>query len=221
MVDSFEKKRIKVVIADDHEMVRSGIKKMLSKSPDIDFLAEARNGREAIHVVEIYEPDILITDIIMPGMTGIEAVRQLRETNKELKIIMLSALEEYNYIEEAISAGADAYLSKIVSSKELLEAIGRVIDGERVFSSSIINIIEDKYREYDIDKEELISITRREQDILNQIALGKTNQVIAEELFISKRTVEVHRANILQKLGISNAAELMRYAVMSRFNTYN
>ena len=221
MVDSFEKKRIKVVIADDHEMVRSGIKKMLSKSPDIEFLAEARNGREAIHVVEIYEPDILITDIIMPGMTGIEAVRQLRETNKELKIIMLSALEEYNYIEEAISAGADAYLSKIVSSKELLEAIGRVIDGERVFSSSIINIIEDKYREYDIDKEELISITRREQDILNQIALGKTNQVIAEELFISKRTVEVHRANIMQKLGISNAAELMRYAVMSRFNTYN
>lgn len=211
--------KIKVVIADDHEMVRSGIRKMISKCPHIEFLGEARNGREAIDMVAEYSPDIIISDIIMPVMTGIEAVRELRQINPDIRIIMLSAMEEYAYIEDAISAGANAYLSKIVSSKELIEAIDRVYQGERVFSSSILKIIEDKYRGYDIEKDEIVSLSKREQEVLDQIALGKTNQEVADELFISKRTVEVHRKNIMQKLGIKNAAELMKYALVKHLKT--
>lgn len=206
--------KIRVVIADDHEMVRSGIRKMIAKSPNIEFLGEAINGREAIELVREYSPDILISDLIMPVMTGIEAVRELRQNNTSIRIIMLSAMEEYAYIEDAISAGANAYLSKVVSSKELIEAIEKVYIGERVFSTSILKIIEDKCKGYDIEKDEIVSISKREQEVLDQIALGKTNQEVADELFISKRTVEVHRKNIMQKLGIKNAAELLKYALV-------
>jgi DNA-binding NarL/FixJ family response regulator len=150
----------------------------------------------------------------MPQMNGIEAVTLLRQENTETKLIILTAFEDSLHIERALEAGADGYLAKDISAKDLNSALFKAVAGERVFSNSILRILQNKYVPYSEKDETMITISPREQEIMNLLAQGKTSQQISDELFISIRTVQAHRSNIMQKLGIKNAAGLVRYAVI-------
>lgn len=206
---------IKIVIADDHQVVRAGIRRLLSIEKTIQILDEACNGEEAIEKIKYYEPDVALLDIFMPRLTGIEALSKIKMNNPEVFVIMLTAYEDSEHLELALKAGADGYLSKEVGFRELIEAIHSVTDGERVFSQSILRILNKRFSPGKPDNNNSISITKREQEILNLIAKGNTNAKISELLNISVRTVESHRYNLMHKLDIKNTAELVRYAVMN------
>jgi DNA-binding NarL/FixJ family response regulator len=206
---------IKIVIADDHQVVRAGIRRLLSVEKSIQILDEASNGAEAIERIKYYEPDVALLDIFMPKMTGIEALPHIKRNNPSTFVIMLTAYEDSEHLEQALKAGADGYLSKEVGFRELIESVHKVTDGERVFSRSIIKILNKRYSPGTANNNDSVAITKREQQILNMIAQGNTNAAIAEKLNISVRTVESHRYNLMHKLDIKNTAELVRYAVVN------
>jgi DNA-binding NarL/FixJ family response regulator len=207
---------IKVIIADDHEIVRVGIRRILSLHKQIQLLAEASNGEEAISLVKEYSPHIALLDISMPKIDGIEAAKYIKNNFPDVIVLILTAFEDSRFIERALEVGADGYLSKDISPQFLIEAIHKVLQGERVFSRSILRVLEQQpaiaYQAEETNPN--ITITKREQEILNYIALGKTSQEIADILNISLRTVQTHRSNIIQKLGIKSAAGLIRFAVL-------
>ncbi|MFW6276492.1 MAG: response regulator [Bacteroidota bacterium] len=203
---------ITIVLADDHEVVRVGLRRLISVDKSLKILDEAANGREAIKLAEHYNPHLVLLDILMPEMNGIDAVKHIKNNMKGVMAVMLTAFEDSKHLEQAMQAGADGYLSKDISAKDLNKAIHDVMKGERVFSKSIINIINKKF-DYKQLEEEPVIITKREQEILDLVARGRTSQEIADNLDISNRTVESHRYNIMKKLDIKNAAGLVRYAV--------
>lgn len=212
-----ENDRITIVIADDHEVVRAGIRRILKTDEALHILDEAANGRNVVDLVLYHKPQVALLDIFMPQMTGIEAAREIKKQNPSTFVVMLTAFEDFNHLDSALRAGADGYLAKDISSKELIKCIHTVVTGERVFSKSITNILQNKAFSPNgfEDRDETVVITKREQEILNLVANGRKSNEIAEMLFISTRTVESHRYNIMQKLGIKNAAGLIRYAVLN------
>lgn len=203
---------VRVLIADDHEISRIGIRRLLSASQDIEIVAEAVNGQQTIDLVKSLRPQVVLLDVLMPGMSGIEAAQRIKSETPETLIIMLSSSEDEKQVERAMYAGADGYLSKEVGSAELAEAIRNVTIGERVYSRTIINSLEGKQQE--AESEPPISLTKREEEIVALVAKGLTSQDIAKKLFISPRTVETHRARIMDKLGVNNAAGLIRFALL-------
>lgn len=205
---------IRIVIADDHEIVRAGIKRILSTDKRIKIVAEAEDGKTALSLIKEYQPDLVLLDINMPEIDGIELAKIVKSTFPDILVLMLTAYEDYQNVERAISAGADGYLSKDISPNFLIEAIHKAILGERVFSKSILKVLEKPFTIVDEFDNSNVTITKREQEILNYVALGKTSQEIAEILGISVRTVQNHRANIMQKLGIKTASGLVRFAVI-------
>jgi DNA-binding NarL/FixJ family response regulator len=215
MIEFNESNPITIVMADDHEVVRAGIRRLLSIDRSLKILDEAINGQNLIDLVRYHKPDIALTDIMMPIKSGIEAAKEIKETIPETNVLMLTAYEDSYHLEQALSAGADGYLSKDVGAKELIESIHNIMNGERVFSKSIIKLMQKKFVPSSQLESTPISISKREQEILNLVSAGKTSQDIAEKLNLSVRTVESHRYNIMQKLGIKNAAGLVRYAVMN------
>lgn len=206
---------IKIVFADDHEVVRAGIRRVLSIDKSIRILDEANNGADALELVLYHKPDVALLDIMMPQMTGIEVTNEIKNKQPDTLVVMLTAFEDASHLEQALAAGADGYLSKDVGSKELVEALHNVVVGERVFSKSIVLLAQNKFMTRGAQTEPAVKITKREQDVLNQIALGKSSTEIAENLFLSVRTVESHRYNIMQKLSIKNTAGLIRFAVIN------
>ncbi|MFV8324793.1 response regulator [Flavobacterium sp. ZS1P14] len=209
---------IRVVLADDHVFVRDGIKSLLENEVNIEVVGEATDGLEALKMVETAKPDLLILDIRMPNLTGIEVVEKLRSQNNMVKIVMLSMHESEEYVLKSIKAGADGYLLKGSSKEEFLKALHTVANGGKYFSgdiSSILisqlsnpsNVMETKQ----IVDEELL-ITKREKEILKLLLSGKGNKEIAEALDISKRTAEVHRFNLMKKLKVKNLMELSNKA---------
>lgn len=207
--------KIEIVIADDHEIIRTGLRRIFAIDKRIFIVGEATNGLEAIDLVRIYSPHIALLDISMPRMDGIEAAKIIKNDFPATIVAILTAFEDYKYIEKAISVGAQAYLTKDVSPGFLIDAVHRLLSGERVFSRSILNILERPHRlETEKLENENVSLTPREIEILKHIALGKTSQEISDELKISLRTVQNHRSNIMQKLGIKTAAGLVRFAVL-------
>lgn len=205
---------IKIIIAEDHELVRIGIKRILFSEKRIKILAEAEDGKMAFELIRIYRPDIVLLDISMPLLNGLELTKMIKEHFPETIILMLTAHEDYQNIERALSAGADGYLSKDIHPDFLVDAIYRAYLGERVFSKSILRVL-DKPLSFETETDSSnVSITKRESEILSYIAMGKTSKEIADILGLSVRTVQNHRANIMQKLGISSAAGLVRFAVI-------
>ena len=170
-------------------------------------------------MVKYYKPRVALLDILMPNVTGIEAVQIIKKEVPETFCVMLTAFEDSKHLENAMNAGADGYLSKDIGAKDLIESLFQVSMGERVFSRSIIKILQNKNIPDSSDDERII-ITKREQEILNLVARGRTSAEISDELFISVRTVESHRYNLMQKLGIKNAAGLVRYAVFNNESPY-
>lgn len=210
-----EQNPIKIVMADDHEVVRAGIRRLLSIDKTLRIIDEASNGVDAVDLITYHKPEIALLDILMPRMTGIEAVKIIKEKAPDTFVVMLTAFEDSSHLERAITAGADGYLSKDIGARELINAIKNVILGERVFSKSIINLMQNRFIPNATAKDESVVITKREQEILNLVAAGKKSSDIADALNISIRTVESHRYNLMQKLGIKNAAGLVRYAVIN------
>ena len=209
---------IRVVLADDHVFVRDGIKSLLENEANIAVVGEATDGLEALKVVEIEQPDLLILDIRMPNMTGIEVVEKLRSQNNFVKIVMLSMHESEEYVLKSIKAGADGYLLKGSSKEEFLKAVHTVANGGKYFSGDISSILIGQLSnpaasietKHSLDEE--MVITKREKEILKLLLSGKGNKEIAEALDISKRTAEVHRFNLMKKLKVKNLMELSNKA---------
>jgi two-component system, NarL family, nitrate/nitrite response regulator NarL len=218
--------KINVVLVDDHVLVRDGIKYMLESESNLSIVAEASDGVEALETIAIHEPDLLIIDIRMPHKTGIEVVEEVRKTNSKLKIIILSMHESEEYVLKSVKAGADGYLLKGSSKEEFLKAINMVVTGGKYFTGDISSILINQLATIQEKLPEVIkplpvemAVTKREKEIINLLISGKGNKEIAEHLQISKRTAEVHRFNLMKKLGVKNLIELSRvvneYALIS------
>ena len=209
---------IRVVLADDHVFVRDGIKSLLENEANIEVVGEAIDGADALEVVASSKPDLLIADIRMPNLTGIELVEKLRNENNNVKIIMLSMHESEEYVLKSIKAGADGYLLKGSSKEEFLKALHTVAAGGKYFSGDISSILISQLTNSAISSEpkqnlaEDTMITKREKEILTLLLSGKGNKEIAEALEISKRTAEVHRFNLMKKLKVKNLIELSNKA---------
>ncbi|KIA86541.1 response regulator transcription factor [Flavobacterium sp. AED] len=209
---------IRVVLTDDHVFVRDGIKSLLENEVNIEVVGEATDGLEALKIIEKVKPDLLILDIRMPNLTGIEVVEKLRAQNNMVKIVMLSMHESEEYVLKSIKAGADGYLLKGSSKEEFLKAVHTVANGGKYFSGDISSILIGQLSnpsgiieaKQTLDEEQLI--TKREKEILKLLLSGKGNKEIAEALDISKRTAEVHRFNLMKKLKVKNLMELSNKA---------
>ncbi len=209
---------IRVVLADDHVFVRDGIKSLLENEANIEVAGEAIDGADALEVVAATKPDLLIVDIRMPNLTGIEVVEKLRSESNNVKIIMLSMHESEEYVLKSIKAGADGYLLKGSSKEEFLKALHTVSAGGKYFSGDISSILIGQLTNSSTSLEpkqslgEEMMITKREKEILTLLLSGKGNKEIAEALDISKRTAEVHRFNLMKKLKVKNLMELSNKA---------
>jgi two-component system response regulator DegU len=210
---------IKVILADDHGIVRDGIKATLRDDKNIKIIAEASNGIEAIEQVKKFSPDVLIIDITMPEMNGIEAAAIIHRDFKHTRSLILSMHDREEYVFKAIEAGASGYLLKDTGKEEFIKAIYLVSKGEKYFSSSVSNVLVTGYLQKikgkdDYDQSEPDSLlTKREKGILKMIVDGSNNREIADQLKISVRTIETHRSNIMKKLQVKNAVELVKTAM--------
>jgi DNA-binding NarL/FixJ family response regulator len=210
---------INVLLADDHYIVRYGIASILRSVPDIHVIAEASDGREAVMMYIKYRPDVCIIDISMPVMNGFETTREILEVSEAAKIIVMTMHLNEEYLNQVLSAGASGYLLKNTSKHDLINAVRRVYNGEKVFSNSVSDLLTQSYIRQskkpgdESEPKKIIRITKREREILKMIADGQTSQVIAKKLYISPRTVDTHRANLMQKLNAKNSAALVRFAV--------
>ncbi|KAB1156634.1 response regulator [Flavobacterium luteum] len=208
---------IRVALADDHVFVRDGIKSLLENEENIVVIGEANDGLEALAVVASQKPDLLIVDIKMPYLTGIEVIEQLRSENNLIKIVVLTMCESEEYVLKSVKAGADGYLLKGSSKEEFLKALHTVSNGGKYFSGDISSILVDQLTKPSLSVSKPITddelmITKREKEILKLLLSGKGNKEIAEVLDISKRTAEVHRFNLMKKLKVKNLIELSNKA---------
>lgn len=209
-------KKIKIIICDDHRIIRDGIKAMLAKYEHYELIGEAENGEQLFSLLESAYPDVILIDIAMPGKNGIEVFTELKRANPALKFILLTMFEEPEYVIKAVRGGASGYLLKNIESEELDKAIQMVANGGKYFNEHISKILLDNLHAN--SEEELISgkLTERELEILADIVNGLTTKQIAEKLFISHRTVETHRVNMMKKLEVHNVAELVKMAIENK-----
>ena len=209
-------KKIRVVLADDHQMVRKGFRALLEKEADIQVMGEAEDGREAMRLVEQMRPDVLVMDLEMPGMSGLEAVRQLKKRSIAVRTLILTMHRQTNTILQALWNGAAGYALKDAAVPDLIEGIRTVYHGEVFLSPTIATQVVTRLME-GLREEEIASpldlLTDREREVLLLIAEGYARQEIAEKLSISPKTVDTHRANLMRKLDLNNDAALVRLAV--------
>lgn len=213
-------KKIRILIADDHNIVRTGLKLLLRSAKDFSIVGEASNGEEVLSLVRKCNPDVAILDISMPKLNGIEATRRIRQDDSSTKILILTIYENEEYVYQMLHAGANGYVLKNANKEELLNAVRTVAAGDRFFSPGISDLMIDEFikragqQEKKKDKGN-DTLTKREEEILRYIAGGLTNLQIAEKLFLSVRTVDTHRTNLMHKLDIHDTAGLVRYAIES------
>jgi DNA-binding NarL/FixJ family response regulator len=213
---------IRIAIVDDHEIVRDGIKILLEDEPGIDIIFEAENGKKAVKLCSSNVPDIVIMDITMPEMDGIEATKIIKDANSDIKILALTMLSEDQHIRRMIKAGASGYILKSSGKEELLKAIKKIMNGQHYFSDDATQAILKELVSPEVKssrQSEQVHITDREMEVLKLIVDEFTNQEIADKLFVSVRTVDAHRRNLLQKTGAKNTAGLVKYAIKS--NVFN
>jgi DNA-binding NarL/FixJ family response regulator len=207
--------KTKVLLADDHAVVRSGLKMVLDAQPDIEVVAEAGDGAEAVQKALRGDVDLAVLDVAMPRMTGLQAVAELHRRRPDLRVLILSMYDNEQYFFEALKAGASGYVLKSAANRDLVEAIRAAMRGEPFFYPAAVTALIRDYLERARSGENVPEdpLTPREQEVIKLIAEGHTSEEIAETLVISKKTVERHRANILEKLGMRNRVDLTRYAI--------
>jgi DNA-binding NarL/FixJ family response regulator len=206
---------INIVLADDHQVVRKGVKALLSSEADFNIVGEAGNGLETIEVVEKVKPDILVLDLMMPGLNGLEVNRQLSKKCPGTRTVVLSMHGSEAYVLEALRSGARAFVLKDAPPEELVHAIREAYAGRRFLSSPLSeNAIEAYTRKTELTNiDPMDNLTAREREILQLTAQGLTNAAIGSRLFISPRTVETHRTNLMRKLELHNHAQLIQFAI--------
>ncbi|MCK5100718.1 MAG: response regulator transcription factor [Desulfobacteraceae bacterium] len=206
---------IKILLADDHKLIRDGLIALISNEKDMEVVVDARNGRDAVSLVKLYKPDIVIMDINMPGLNGIDATKIILEENRDVKVIALSIHSTTKFVKEMLKAGVSGYLVKHCAYEELAKAIRIVMNGKQYLSSEIVGVVMDDYASnFSSNKNTVFStLTPREREILQLVAEGLKSDQIASRLFISVKTVSTHRRKIMKKLNLNSIAELTRYAI--------
>jgi two-component system response regulator NreC len=208
-------KMITVVIADDHMIVRDGLRSLLERQPDMEVVAEADNGRTALKHVKELSPDVVIMDIGMRELNGIDATRQLVKMSPKVKVLALSMYSDKRFIKGMLKAGASGYMLKDSAFKELIDAIRVIVGGKIYISPSVASIVMDDYLEHSSERESSTRslLTVRELEVLQLLAEGKSTKQIALNLSISIKTIESHRNRVMQKTGVNNIADLTKYAI--------
>jgi two-component system, NarL family, response regulator NreC len=212
--------RYRLLLADDHVLVRHGLKLILEENSDLEIVAEVGDGLELLGVLKKVNPDLIILDVSMPNLRGIEAVPEIRRIKPNVKVLMLTMHKEEDYLYQAISAGANGYLLKDDAEKELFSAIENIKNGKIYISPGLADQSMQNWarlRRGEDDSHDTESLTVREREILKLIAEGKSNKDIGDLLYISVRTVERHRANMMEKLKIHKTAELVQYALRKHY----
>ncbi len=206
---------IRVVIADDHTVVRDGLRALLEANPEIKIVGNAANGRQVVNQLQTFQPDIVIMDISMPELTGIDATREIHQVASQVKVIILSMIGTPEYVFRALQAGARGYLLKESAGREVMEAVQAVYAGEYYLSQPITRtVIADYLQQRERPQAEpLDSLSEREREILQMVVEGKTSAEIGESLHLSPKTVESYRSRMMIKLGISNVPELVKFAI--------
>jgi len=206
---------IKVLLADDHALIREGLRSLLEKQPDMEVVADADDGRRAIELVRELSPDVVVMDVTMPTLGGIEATRQITGEFPAVKVIALSIHSRRRFVADMLQAGAAGYILKECLFDELVQAIRAVSEGGRYLSPRITDVVVDDYvkRLSSGDESPLRSLTGREREVLQLVAEGKSTKQIAQELHVSTKTIEANRRQIMEKLDMHSVAELTKYAV--------
>jgi NarL family two-component system response regulator LiaR len=201
---------IKILLVDDHAVVRSGLSKFLIVNKDLKLVGEASDGTEAVQMVALHKPDVVLMDLMMPGMDGIAATREIHQKHPEVKVIVLTSFHDQNMVQGALQAGAIGYLQKNVTAKELGVAIRSAYDGKMTLSAEATQVLAHSVAQPQIQGEQL---TERERDVLKSMVDGLNNREIADALVISLGTVKFHVSNIFQKLGVDSRVEAVKAAI--------
>jgi DNA-binding NarL/FixJ family response regulator len=207
---------IKVLLADDHSIVRDGLRRIVEESEDIEVIAEASDGKEAIQQTHLTSPDVAIIDISMPGQDGLEVINQLHSHYPKLPILVLTMHEEEQYVVRAIESGAMGYITKRSAPEQLLKAIRKVHAGFRYLTEQATELLALRVARGAVGQSPLDSLSMRELQVLRRLALGHTNREIADSYHISIKTVDTYRSRLLKKLNLRNNAELSRFAIQNR-----
>ena len=210
------KEKQRIVIAEDYTILREGLRVLISANPDFEVVGEAEDGREAIQCVEKFKPDLVLTDLSMPRMNGLDAIREIKRRNPKTKVLVLTVHKAEEYILSTFKAGADGYLLKDSTHAELVLAVRKVLSGKHYISPEVSEKVIEGYLEGKKtlkDKTSFETLTSREREILKLIAEGYKNKKIADDLCISVKTVEKHRANLMEKLNLHNAQTLTTFAI--------
>jgi DNA-binding NarL/FixJ family response regulator len=212
--------KIKVLLVDDHKLIREGLRSMMLNLDDIQIVGSVPSGEDAINEARQNRPDVILMDIMMAGMTGIEATRWIKEFDPTIKVILVTMEISKDYVSAGIKSGVDGYLPKDVSKDVVIEAVRTVAGGNKFFNDAIMKLVfEDFYSHEKLkptQKKLPNELTNREYEVLCWAATGKTNKEVAEGLFISVKTVETHKTKILEKLGLRNTSELIKYAIANK-----
>lgn len=208
-------KKISIVIADDHTLIRDGIKALLQSEDEFEVVGEATDGEELVQFIDTLDPEVVVLDITMPKKTGIEVITEVKKYNSRVKFIVLSMHDNPEYVLKSVQAGALSYLLKNTDHEEIVKAVKTVSSGQKYFSPDIYNIILTGLANPDLAKANQVAdiLTKRELEVLKEVSMGLSTKLIADKLCISIRTVETHRINLMKKMEVHNSAELIKKAM--------
>jgi DNA-binding NarL/FixJ family response regulator len=210
---------VKVMIADDHSMIREGLRQLLELEGDFEVIAEACDGVECMDKLQNIKPDVLLLDINMPNMNGLEVLQKMKDKRMKVKVLVLTVHNEVEYLLKAVNIGVNGYLLKDSESAELKKAINAVVGGDDYIQPSLIPLLNAKMIDVDKDSVKIEKLTRRELEVLKLLAVGKYNKEVAEELEISERTVKNHVSNIFKKIGVTDRTQAAVFAIRNNLIT--
>jgi len=212
---------IRLLIVDDHHVVRRGLVFFLKTQKDIEIVGEAKNGREAVELVKLLHPDVVLMDLVMPEMDGIQATREIKQCLPKTEIMMLTSFSDQDHVIPAIEAGAAGYQLKDIEPDELVASIRKLVKGENTLHAKATNHLLTRINKGEPSPHEVHQLTRREKDVLLELTKGKSNKEIASALYITEKTVKTHISNIFTKLEVSDRTQAALYAVKHGLASHN